>query len=148
LHLTVLSLFTAEDFEPFFAQKERYIAAVGAALNPTAPQGNTKAERRHAGGLESITLIDSLFQAAESKPGSRAVAHLMQFAGFEEALDHYGGGNALENDANRHPERFAVALERARGRPFGVTTIRSFSLVENDWYMSRHATVSLKRFIC
>jgi 2'-5' RNA ligase len=46
----------------------------------------------------------------------------------------------------RHAGRFAAALEQARRRPFGITAVRSFILVENDWYMSRHTTVSLKRY--
>jgi 2'-5' RNA ligase len=43
-------------------------------------------------------------------------------------------------------ERFATVLEQARGRSFGVTTVRSLSLVENDWYMSHRVTETVKRY--
>ena len=43
-------------------------------------------------------------------------------------------------------EQFVTALERARQRAFGVMSIGSLSLVKNDWYMTRHALETIKRY--
>jgi 2'-5' RNA ligase len=46
----------------------------------------------------------------------------------------------------RDGARLAAMLERARLRPFGATHVRNLSLVENDWYMTRRVTRTVKRY--
>lgn len=39
-----------------------------------------------------------------------------------------------------------AAIPRPRHRPFGATTVRSVSLVETDWYMTRQTARTVKRY--
>ncbi len=150
-HLTVLSLFTATaDFESFFAQKERYLAAVDRALNEAIP-------------------IRILFEGITASPGTVMIQGFFDTEALHELRDRLrrqlrlcGLARGVDERyrlqtahmtvvrfraALRHPARFAAALEQARRRPFGVTAVRSFLLVEkNDWYMSRHTTIPLKHY--
>jgi 2'-5' RNA ligase len=46
----------------------------------------------------------------------------------------------------RDSEQFASTLEHSRSRLFGTASIRSLSLVKNDWYMSHRGLQTLKRY--
>jgi len=149
-HITVLSLFTATvDFEPFAVQKERYIQAVDAALKSTTPIRIV---------LDGITaspgtvMIQGLFETNELHELRDGLRRQLQLHGLEKGVDERYRLETAHMTAVRfraplhHAERFAKALEQARRRPFGLMTVRTLSLVENDWYMSRRATVLLKRY--
>jgi 2'-5' RNA ligase len=149
-HVTVLSLFTATVyFDPFVAQKERYIEAVDAALRSATPirivfDGITASP--------GTVMIQGFFESNELRELREGLRRQLRLRGLEKGVDErYRLETAHMTIARfraplRHAERFAKALEQARRRPFGVTTARSLSLVENDWYMSRRATVVLKRY--
>jgi 2'-5' RNA ligase len=149
-HVTVLSLFTATaDFEPFAGRKERYIEAVDAALKRATPirivfDGITASP--------GTVMIQGFFETNELHELRDGLRHQLRLRGLDKGVDErYRLQTAHMTIVRfraplRHTERFAKALEQARRRPFGVTTMRSFSLVQNDWYMSQRATVVLKRY--
>jgi 2'-5' RNA ligase len=150
LHLTVLSLFTATvDCEPYFAQRDKYVAAVDSALKDIHP-----IQIRFQGITASPTtiMIQGFFETHDLNDLRNTLRRRLRLRGLGRGLDdRYRLQTAHMTVARfraplRHPERFANLLEQARQSPFGATTFRSFVLVENDWYMSRHMTVPLKRY--
>jgi len=149
-HLTVLALFTATvDFDRFFAQKERYIAAVDAALSSGALihivfEGITASP--------GTVMIQGFFETEKLHELRDSLRHQLRLRGLETGVDErYRLETAHMTVVRfraplRHPARFAETLKEARRRPFGGTTVRRFILVQNDWYMSRRTTVALKRY--
>jgi 2'-5' RNA ligase len=151
-HLTVLSLFTATtDYKVLFAEKKRYIAAVNVALSGAAPIRIT---------FEGITaspgavMVQGFFEVNQLGRLRDSLRRQLRLYGLETGIDErYRLQTAHMTVVRfrvplRSKERFAKALEGARQRAFGGMTIASFSLVENDWYMSRRNTVTLKRYSC
>lgn len=149
-HLTILSLFIATvEFEKFFAQMARYTAAVDAALKRIAPirivfEGITASP--------GTVMIQGFFENERLPELRDRLRRQLRLRGLDQGVDErYKLQTAHMTVARfraplRHAERFATALAQARRRPFGESTVRSFALVENDWYMSRRTTVSLKRY--
>jgi 2'-5' RNA ligase len=149
-HLTVLSLFTAtEEHRPHFAKTEHYVSAVDLALRQAAPiriefEGITASPgalmiQGFLGNDELNDLREILRRQLRAR---RLAASLDQRYRLETAHMTVARFRAPLRDS----ERFADALEQARGRSFGAANIRSFSLVKNDWYMSSGATETLKRY--
>jgi 2'-5' RNA ligase len=150
-HLTILSLFTATvEHGPFFAQKERYFDAV-------------------AGALKGVGQVRLMFRGITASPGAVMVQGFFQSgalprlrARLRRQLTRHGLAAGIDQRYRlrsahmtvlrfcsplRHPGRFALALEQARRRAFGSLSIRELLLVENDWYMSRSASRTLKRYV-
>jgi 2'-5' RNA ligase len=149
-HITVLSLFTATvDFERFFARRELYVAAVDAALRdvqpiPIAFQGVTVS-------LGTV-MIQGFFERDKLNELRNALRRRLRLGGLEKGLDQRYRLQTAHmtvvrfRGALRDSPGFATALENARGRLFGATTLRDLFLVESDWYMSRCATKVLKHY--
>jgi len=148
-HLTVLSLFTATvDSKRFFARKERYLAAVNEALRRAAP---VRIVFAGVTASPSAVMIQGFFETNKLPQLRDRLRRQLRLRGLGKGVDErYRLQTAHLTVVRfraplRHSERFAQALEQARRRAFGTTTVRNFMLVENDWYMSR-ATVCLKRY--
>ncbi len=149
-HVTVLPLFTATvDFEVFRSQKDRYVAAVDAALKRATPiriafEGITASP--------SAVMIQGFFETDALSDLRDSLRRQLRIRGLGEGVDErYPLQTAHMTVVRfraplRDSRQFAKALEQARRRAFGVTTIRDFMLVENDWYMSRRKTVCLKHY--
>ena len=149
-HLTVLSLFTAAvDFEPLFAQYERYVAAVEAALTNVEPIPITFEGFTASPGT---VMIQGFFEADKLNDLRNGLRRQLQLRGLEKGIDQRYRLQTAHMTVVRfraplsESERFATTLANARGRLFGATKLRELILVENDWYMSRHATKSLKHY--
>jgi hypothetical protein len=150
LHQTVLSLFTATlDFERPFAQKERYIAAVDAALISPAP---LRIVFKGITASPGTVMIQGFFETDALHKLRDNLRIQLRFRGLDQGVDERyrletAHMTVLRFRAPlRHPERFARVLEQARGRAFGLTIAKEFLLVENDWYMSRGVTRALKHY--
>jgi 2'-5' RNA ligase len=149
-HVTVLSLFTATaDHEPFFALQDRFVAAVD-------------------GVLKRLTPICIRFIGVTVSPGTVMVQGFLEGEDLNRLRDdlrHQLRDNDLATTVDQRyrlctahmtiarfrcpmqdSAAFALALEGARRRVFGTTTVREMFLVSNDWYMSRRATRSVKRY--
>lgn len=150
LHLTILALFTATLHpDPLLACSEQYKDAVGAALRGLAPipvefVGVTASSSAiMVQGFVDNEALNTLRNALRCQLLARDLggeldgryrletAH-MTIARFRSRL--------------RNGARLAAALQGTRRQPFGATCIRSVSVVENDWYMSKGVTRTLKRF--
>ena len=149
-HLTVLSLFTATaNHGPFFAQIERYISAVDSALRKAAP---IRIEFEGVTASPGTVMIQGFFENDALNDLRDALRSQLRVRGLADGLDRrYRLESANMTVVRfraplRENERFAKVLELARGRSFGVTTIRNIRLVENDWYMSHRVTDSVKRY--
>ncbi len=150
LHVTVLSLFTATvDYQPFFAQQAQYADIVGAVVKHSPP-----------------IRID--FGGVTASPGTVMIQGFFDNDALNDLRDHlraqlrkHGLGRELDQRYRlqtahmtvvrfREPladsRRFAAALKAARERSFGTTAFRSFSLVQNDWYMSRRTIKIIRRY--
>lgn len=149
-HVTILSLFTATvDFEPFLKKKESYLAAVKSALQEPEPirisfEGITaSASAVMVQGFFDNNSLSDMRDRLRSELGKQGLAKGVDQR-YRLQTAHM---TVIRFRAPlRRPEQFARALEQARGRVFSAMTVRRFILVENDWYMSRRATVSLKRY--
>jgi len=150
LHLTVLSLFTATDQpEPFLARRKNYVAAVAAALRGIAP---FPVEFVGVTASSSAIMIQGFAEGDALNTLRNILRHQLQVHDLGHELD---GRYRLETahvtiarfrSRLRDGTRLAVALQGARTQAFGATCVRSVSLVENDWYMSKGVTETLKRF--
>lgn len=150
LHLTVLSLFSATaDFRPFFAERKAYIAAVDAALHHRVPihlsfEGITISP--------SCVMVQGFVETNDLNELRERLRAQLRRASLGGGLDERYKLETAHMTILRfrapllQPKQFAEALERARKRKFGATTIRRFTLVENDWYMSRRGTVAIKKY--
>jgi 2'-5' RNA ligase len=150
LHLTILSLFTATfDHRRFFAQTQAYVAAVDCALSGLGPI------RIDFAGITATTdaiLIQSFPENDTLNELRDQLRRQLRVHGVDEGLDtRYRLTTAHMTAARfcrplRDSQRFASALEAARHRSFGLTEIRSLSLVKNDWYMTRRVLETVKRY--
>jgi 2'-5' RNA ligase len=145
-----LSFFTATtEPAPFFARTHQYVAAVSRALQGSGP-------------------IHIEFEGVTASPAAVLIqgfpndSHLNELRDrLRDQLRAEGLGNGLDERYRletvhitavrfraplRQSETFAAALERARHRSFGSATVRSLSLVKNDWYMSRQVTETVRRY--
>jgi 2'-5' RNA ligase len=150
LHVTVLSLFTATVAHgPLLAQTARYVAAVDSALRGAQPL-----QIGFAGVTASpAAILVQGFPRDDSLDRLRGAlrTELRALALAEGVDDRYRLETAHMTVARfraplRDAERLAAALERARRRPFGTADAGGLSIVENDWYMSRAVTETVKRY--
>ena len=149
-HLTILSLFTATvNHRPFFAQTENYISAVDSALREVPP---IRIEFKGTTVSPATVMIQGFFENHSLNNLRDVLRSQLRRRGLAEGVDQrYRLESAHMTIARfcvplRESDRFAATLELARVRSFGMTTIKSLSLVENDWYMSRHVTKTVKRY--
>jgi 2'-5' RNA ligase len=150
LHVTVLSLFTATlDHGPFLARTGRYVSAVDAAVRGAAP---IRIEFAGVTATASAILVQGFFEEDALNALRDSVRRQLRARGLAQGVDgRYRLETAHLTVARfrawlRDGERLAATLERARDRPFGATLVRGVSLVENDWYMTREATRTVKRY--
>ena len=150
LHLTVLSLFTATVHpEPFFAQKELYLAAVDAALRQAAPM---RIEFVGVTVSPGAVMIQGFFDSVLLNDLRDGLREQLQECGLAGGVDQRYRLETVHMTVARFRaplrdgERFAAVLAQSRSRVFGATVIRSLSLVENDWYMSRQVTRTVKHY--
>lgn len=150
LHLTILSLFTATvDHEPFFAQKDRYVRAVDAALRHVAP---FRIDFEGVTVSPSTVMIQGFFDTGGLNDLRDALRGQLRRRGLARELDRrYRLETAHMTVARfraplRDSERFVGALEQARRRSFGPLRITTLSLVRNDWYMTQRATEIVSRY--
>ena len=149
-HVTVLSLFTATlNPNPWLAQKSHFIAAVDAALKRVAP---IRIDFKGVTASRGAVLVQG-FPDNESLNGLRDLLRSqLKLHGLGEGVDQRYRLRTAHMTVVRFrsplsdSRRFAAALEEARQKAFGMTTVRSLSLVENDWYMSHRATRILKSY--
>ena len=149
-HVTVLSLFTATvNHRPWFAQRERFISAADSALRNAAP---FRVQFEGVTASPGTVMIQGFLEDGALNDLRDALRRELRIRGLAGGVD---GRYRLETahltvvrfrTPLRASERFAAALEQARERSFGTTTFRSLSLVENDWYMSRRVSRTLKRY--
>ena len=150
LHLTVLSLFTATaDHESFLAHTERYVSAVDSALRGVAP---IRIGFTGVTATPGAIMIQGFFEDDSLNDVRDSLRQQLRAHALAEGVD---GRYRLETAhvtvarfrARLHDgARLAAMLERARRRPFGASDIRNVSLVENDWYMTRRVTRTVKRY--
>jgi 2'-5' RNA ligase len=149
-HLTVLSLFTATvNHAPFFAQTERYVSAVDSALRKVAP---FRIEFKGITASPGSVMIQGFFETDALNELRDALRIQLQVRKLADGIDRrYRLESAHMTVARfRAPlcerEQFAKVLDLARRRSFGATTVRSLSLVKNDWYMSHRVTETVKSY--
>ncbi len=150
LHITILSLFTATiEHRPFLAKRETYHSAVEAALNHIE---SLQIEFAGVTASAGTVMIQGFFETDALLALRDRLRTELRVRGLGAGLDQRYRLRTAHMTVVRFrtplldPTRFARALERARDRPFGATTVRSLSLVENDWYMSHGATKTLKSY--
>jgi 2'-5' RNA ligase len=150
LHLTILSPFTATAaHKRFFAHMQKYLAAVDSALQKAAPM---RVE------FTGVTVSPGAIMI-QGFPDSEALNELrdnlreqLRVHGLTKGLDvRYRLKTAHMTVARfraplRDGKHFAAALAHARRRPFGSMTIKSLSLVTNDWYMTHRTLETLNRY--
>lgn len=149
-HVTVLSLFTATvDHQSFFALQDRFVSTVDQAL-----QGARPICIRFSGVTVSpgTVMIQGFFDGEHLNRIRDDLRRRLREAGLATTLDQrYRLSTAHMTVARfRTPIRkntaFVRALERARQRSFGTTTVRALLVVSNDWYLSGRATQIVKRY--
>jgi 2'-5' RNA ligase len=150
LHLTVLSLFTATvDHGPHLAQTEQYVSAVDSALRQVAP---IRIEFEGVTASAAAVMIQGFFEDDTLNHLRNALRGSLRDRGLGEKLDERYRlevshlAVARFRAPLRNGERFAAALECARQRPFGATTIASLCLVKHDWYMTHRVVETVKRY--
>jgi len=149
-HITILSLFTAtKHFRRFFDQKDRYINAVARVLKEFKPihinfEGITASP--------GTVMIQGFVEAGRLNELRNRLRRQLRTHGLAEGLDQRYRLQTAHMTVVRLREpfgnarRFAAALEAARQRPFGKTTLTKLLLVQHDWYMSQRVTKTLKTY--
>ena len=150
LHNTFLSLFTAtENNAPPFARTEEFADAVAAALHGIAPFPMTFA------GLTAspaAILVQGFTDSALLNAARDRLRDELHVRGLTRDLsERYRLESAHLTVLRfqkplRNPATFAHALERLRPRDFGHADLTSLELAQNDWYMSRATTQTLRTF--
>jgi 2'-5' RNA ligase len=150
IHLTVLSMFTAtSDYKRYLRQQDAYLAAVDEETKGIHPfrirfEGITASP--------SAIMVQGFFETEELRKLRNTLRHQLRVRGLSEGLDaRYRLQTAHMTVARfraplRNSQTFANVLEGARRKSFGTTKCSSLLLVQNDWYMSKHTTVPLKRY--
>ena len=149
-HVTVLSMFTATiDHDRFFAGVAEYQAAADSVLRRVAPiriefSGVTASPSAimiqgycHNGYLNEVR--DELRQELRNRDLTEGLDARYRLETAHMTVMRFRA--PLQNSGN-----FAAALEQARGRKFGASTIAAMTLVKNDWYMSRRTLEPVKRY--
>jgi 2'-5' RNA ligase len=150
LHVTVLSLFTATvDHAPLLARTARYVSAVDAAMRDAA---SIRIEFAGVTATPGAILVQGFFENHALDDLRDSLRRQLRASGLAGGVDRrYRLETAHITVARfrarlRDGERLAARIERARHRPFGATTVRSVSLVETDWYMTRQTARTVKRY--
>ncbi len=150
LHLTILSLFTATTaHKRFLAYTEKYLAAVASALQNVGPM-----RIEFAGVTASVgAILIQGFPDGEALNGLRdSLRQQLRVRDLTQGLDvRYRLETAHMTVARfrtplRDSKHFAAVLARSRRRSFGSMTIKSLSLVTNDWYMTHQTLDTLNRY--
>ena len=149
-HITVLSLFTATvESELFFAQTRQYLSAVDQALRKALP---FTVEFAGVTVSPGAVLIQGFLENEGLNKLRDKLRRELRLHGLTEGLDaRYRLKTAHMTVVRfraplRDSEQFASTLEHSRSRLFGTASIRSLSLVKNDWYMSHRGLQTLKRY--
>ena len=150
LHLTILSLFTATAaHRRFFAHTEQYLAAVESALQKVAPM---QIEFTGVTASPGAIMIQGFPDSAVLNDLRDNLREQLRLRGLTQGLDvRYRLETAHMTVARfraplRDSKQFAVALAHSRHRSFGSMTIKSLSLVTNDWYMTHRTLETLHRY--
>jgi len=149
-HVTILTLFTATvNPGTFLAKKRNYLYVVDAALRKVRP---IRIEFEGVTASPGALMIQGFFEDEALNDLRDSLRNQLRMRGLGEGLDQRYRLKAAHMTVARFRAplgeggRFAACLEEARQRPFGATTVKSLSLVKNDWYMSRRVTETLKRY--
>ena len=149
-HVTVLSLFTATvAFEPFFARKDQFVAAVDAAFTNATP---IRIEFAGVTASPGAIMVQGFFDDEALNAIRDSLRRELCDRGLAETIDsRYRLETAHMTVARfrvrlRDSKRLAAALEHARSLLFGVADIRYFDLVQNDWYMTDQSINPVKRY--
>ncbi|HXD00503.1 MAG TPA: 2'-5' RNA ligase family protein [Verrucomicrobiae bacterium] len=150
LHLTILSLFNATTaHKRFLAHTEKYLAAVNSALQKAGPMRIEFAGVTASPGAIMIQGFPDTEALNDLRDKLRQQLHIR---GLTQGLDvRYRLETAHMTVARfraplRDSKHFAAVLACSRRRPFGSMTIKSLSLVTNDWYMTHQTLETLSRY--
>ena len=150
LHLTILSPFTATiAHKRFFAHTEKYLAAVESALQKAAPM---RIEFTGVTASPGAIMIQGFPDSEALNDLRDKLRHQLRVRGLTRGLDvRYRLETAHMTVARfraplRDGKHVAAVLRRSRRRPFGSMTIKSLSLVTNDWYMTHQTLETLNRY--
>jgi 2'-5' RNA ligase len=150
LHLTILSPFTATTaHKRFFAHTEKYRAAVESALQKAAPMRIEFTGVTASPGaimIQGFPDNDALNDLRDNLRQQLRVRGLTRGLDVRYRLETVHMTVARFRAPLRDGKHFAAALTRARRRPFGSMTIKSLSLVTNDWYMTHQTLETLNRY--
>jgi 2'-5' RNA ligase len=151
LHLTVLSLFGAMT-EPahFLVHLEKYVAAVDSVLRKAGPieikfSGVTASPG--AIMIQGFPDIDALNDLRDNLRQQLRVRGLTGGLDLRYRLETAHMTIARFRAPLHDSKHFAAVLEHARHHSFGSTTIKSLSLVTNDWYMRHQTLETVKRYL-
>jgi 2'-5' RNA ligase len=150
LHLTILSPFGATvEHGRFLVHTEKYVAAMDSVLRQAAPIRIKFAGVTASPGAIMIQGFPDTDALNDLRDRLRERLRASGLAGRLEA--RYRLVTAHMTVARfcaplRNGEQFAAALEQARQRHFGTTTIKTLTLVKNDWYMSHQTLETLKHY--
>jgi 2'-5' RNA ligase len=150
LHLTILSLFTATAaYKRFLAHTEKYLAAVESALQNV---GRMRIEFAGVTASPGAIMIQGFPDSEALNDLRDNLREQLRIRGLTRGLDvRYRLETAHMTVARfrsplRDSKHFAAALARSRHQPFGSMTIKSLSLVTNDWYMTHQTLETLNRY--
>ncbi len=150
LHVTVLSLFTATpQCEPFMARIAAYRAAVDGALRSVGP---IKLSFSGVTASAGTVMIQGFFENETLNDLRNALRCRLRSLRIEDGVDtryrlETAHMTAVRFRARlRASERFAQMLEGARNRCFGKTSVKSVSLVKNDWYMTDSVVEAVQKY--
>lgn len=150
LHITILSLFTATlEHERFFVHADKYVSAVDAALRKVGPiQVEFTGVTASPGAimLQGFFDDDTLNDLRDALRRQLRIRRLTQGLDVRYRLETAHMTMARFRAPLRNRETLASALERARRRAFGATSITNLSLVKNDWYMTHKTLETIKRY--
>jgi 2'-5' RNA ligase len=150
LHLTILSLFGAMTKPArFLVHLEKYVAAVDSVLREAGPIQIKFAGITVSAGaimIQGFPDIDALNELRDNLRQQLRVRGLTKRLDVRYRLETAHMTIARFRAPLRDSKQFASVLEHARHRPFGSVTIKSLSLVTNDWYMTHQTLETIKRY--
>jgi 2'-5' RNA ligase len=151
LHVTFLSLFTATvDYQRFFAQTERYLAACKAAALQALPPFTL--EFSGVTASRGAVIVQGYPQDGSLNAARDRLREELRVRGLGEGLDTRYRLETTHITALRFrsplraAQEFSCALEKFRQTPFGAARITSLDLVSHDWYMARKHVHLIQRF--
>jgi 2'-5' RNA ligase len=149
-HLTILSLFTATvAHKRFLAHTEKYLAAVDSALQKAGPIRIEFVGVTTSPGaimIQGFPDSDSLNDLRDNLRQQLRVRGLTKGLDVRYRLETAHMTVARFRAPLRDSKHFAGVLARSRRRSFGTMTIKSLSLVTNDWYMTHQTLETLNRY--